>query len=57
VVTQRPDVLVIIDSPDFTTGLRRVRAAARAYSDRRLRVSDRLGVATGARARAMRALR
>ena len=51
VVTARPDVLVIIDSPDFTHRVaRRVRARAAGYPDRRLRLALGLGLAAGARA-------
>ena len=52
VVAARPDVLVIIDSPDFTHRVaRRVRAATPCDSDRQLRVAVGLGVAAGARTR------
>ena len=52
VTAAKPDVLVIIDSPDFTHRVARsVRAARAAYPDRRLCVAVGLGLAAGARAR------
>ena len=48
IVAARPDALVIIDSPDFTHRVaRRVRAALPNIADRRLRQSERLGLAAG----------
>ncbi len=45
-----PDVVVIIDSPEFTHPIaKRIRKRAPRYSDRRLRESERLGVAAGTR--------
>ena len=52
VVSAKPDVLVIIDSPDFTHRVaRRVRARGAGNSDRRLCLSVGVGVAAGPRAR------
>ena len=51
-IAARPDVLVIIDSPDFTHRVaRRVRRARSVDSDRRLCLALGLGLAAGARAR------
>ena len=50
-VAAEADILVIIDSPDFTHRVaRRVRRAHPDLPDRRLREPERLGVATGSRA-------
>ena len=52
VIAAEPDILVIIDSPDFTHRVaKRVRASAPLNSDRRLRIADGLGVAAGPGAR------
>ena len=52
VVSTRPDILVIIDSPEFTHRIaRRVRQASGRKPDRRLRLALRLGLAAVARAR------
>ena len=46
IVAARPDALVIIDSPDFTHRVaRRVREGPADIADRRLRQSERLGLA------------
>ena len=52
VVTQRPDVLVIIDSPDFTHRVARRACRSAKYSDRRLRVSPTVWAWRPGRARA-----
>ena len=52
VIAAKPDVLVIIDSPEFTHRVaRRVRARASGNPDRRLRLPVGLGLAAGPRAR------
>ena len=57
VVAARPDVLVIIDSPDFTHRVARARAPAAArHAGRRLCQPERLGVAARPRAGHARAM-